>query len=84
MNNTSNATSTKVQWSFGTGDITIQKRPFNYYTNPGFYVPVFRYQFNHPSGKYLSASGAGVSGLDPMYGNKSIWLAESLLIGFNT
>lgn len=84
-----------LQWNFGNGVVTTDKRPFNYYQNPGFYVPVFRYQFRHPSGtlidptgRVISPSGGppGGSGaiLGPQYGPKSIWLAESLLIGFNT
>lgn len=84
-----------LQWNFGNGSVTTTKRPFAYYTNPGFYVPVFRYQFKHPSGTLIDPSGRvispsggppGGSGavLGPQYGPKSIWLSESLLIGFNT
>jgi len=85
MNTTQNPnTNDLIAWTFGNGNNSTQKEPIAFYQNPGFYIPVLRYQFKHPSGTLISASGGGPGGLDPIYGDKTIWLSESLLVGFNT
>lgn len=79
LNNTTISSNDFVNWSFGNGFTGTIKRPFAYYDAPGFYIPVLRYQFDHPSGIQTGLDASGV----PVYGTRSIWLSESLLIGFN-
>lgn len=72
-----------LHWNFGNGNISNIKQPFSNYPNPGRYIPVARYQFIHPSGTLISASGGPPGGSGSIYASKPIWISDSLVIGWN-
>ncbi len=79
LNNTNTSSNDFINWNLGNGFTSTIKQPFTFYDAPGLYVPVLRYQFNHPSGIQTGVDASGV----PVYGSRMIWLSESLLVGFN-
>lgn len=79
LNNRTTSSYDFISWNFGNGFTGTIKEPFTYYDAPGLYIPVLRYQFQHPSGIQTGLDASGI----PVYGPGTIWLSESLLIGFN-
>jgi hypothetical protein len=70
----------RIHWQFGQG---AKQRsilnPFANYRSPGFYIPVARYRYLHPSGTSLYGSG-----LSPRAekGLGVIWIQDTLKFGF--